>query len=295
MKSIVFSLPGNEDLVKSLAHILGAEIGALRTHRFPDQESYVRYETPIEGQRIILVCTLDRPDKKFLPLLFAAAAARDLGAAEVGLVSPYLAYMRQDHRFQSGEAITSKHFANALGGWIDWLVTIDPHLHRFTSLSEIYPVKAAVAHAATAISAWIRDSLDDPVLIGPDSESEQWVSAVAKGAGAPFMVLEKIRRGDRDVEVSVPYVEHWRNHTPVLVDDIISTARTMIETVGHLRAAGLAPPVCVGVHAVFADNAYKELQAAGAGPIVTTNTITHECNKIDITPLLAEGIQNFLD
>ncbi len=294
MKSVVFSLPGNKGMAKSLAHKLGADIGSLRTRRFPDQESYVRYETPIEGRKIILVCTLDRPDKKILPLLFAAAAARDLGAADIGLVAPYLAYMRQDRRFQSGEAVTSKHFASALGQWIDWLVTVDPHLHRLTSLSEVYAVRSAVAHAAPAISAWIHQSIKNPVLVGPDSESEQWVSAVSKSAGAPFLVLEKTRRGDRDVEVSVPDVEQWRNHTPVLVDDIISTARTMIETVGHLRAAGLAPPVCVGVHAVFADNAYKELQAAGAGRIVTTNTITHECNKIDVAPLLAEGIQNIL-
>ncbi len=295
MKSIIFSLPGNEGMAKSIAHKLGVQIGSLRTRRFPDQESYLRFETPIEGQKVILVCALDRPDKKFLPLLFAAAAARDLGAAEIGLVAPYLAYMRQDRRFQPGEAVTSKHFASALGQWIDWLVTIDPHLHRLTSLSEIYAVRSAVAHAAPAISAWIRDSIKSPVLVGPDSESEQWVSVVAKNAGAPFLVLEKTRRGDRDVEVSVPDVEQWRNHTPVLVDDIISTARTMIETIRHLRAAGLEPPVCVGVHAVFADDAYIELEAAGAGRVVTTNSIAHESNEIDVAPLLAEGVQNVLD
>ena len=224
----------------------------------------------------------------------AAAAARDLGAAEVGLVAPYLAYMRQDRRFQPGEAVTSKYFANTLSPWIDWLVTIDPHLHRVTSLSEIYSVRSAVAHAAPAVSAWIKETIPNPVLVGPDSESEQWVSAVAKNAGAPFMVLKKTWRGDRDVEVSVPHIERRRNHTPVLIDDIISTARTMIETVGHLKAAGLAPPVCVGVHAIFADDAYFELQRAGAGRIVTTNTITHESNDIDVAPLLAEGVQYVL-
>ncbi len=291
MKPIIFSLPGNDETANKIADKLSAEIGSLQIRRFPDLESYVRYETAVEGRKVFLVCTLDRPDDKFLPLLFAAAAARDLGAAEVGLVAPYLAYMRQDRRFQSGEAVTSKYFANTLSPWIDWLVTIDPHLHRVTSLSEIYSVRSAVAHAAPAVSAWIKETIPNPVLVGPDSESEQWVSAVAKNAGAPFMVLKKTRRGDRDVEVSVPDVENWRNHTPVLVDDIISTARTMIETIGNLTTAGLAPPVCVGVHAVFADDAYSELQRAGAGRIVTTNTITHESNDIDVAPLLAEGVQ----
>lgn len=292
MKTVVFPLAGNEGLAHTIARGIGAEIGALRVRRFPDGESYVRYESPVEGRRMILVCTLDRPDNKFLPLVFAAAAARDLGAVEVGLVAPYLAYMRQDRQFKPGEAVTSTHFARALGRWVDWLVTVDPHLHRRSSLSEIYPVPTATLHAAPAISGWIREAVTNPVLIGPDGESEQWVGAVAKDAGAPYVVLEKTRRGDRDVVVSVPDVEQWRESTPVLVDDIISTARTMIETVEHLKAAALAPPICIGVHAVFADHAYPDLQTAGARRIVTCNTIPHASNAINISALLVAGIHS---
>ena len=69
-----------------------------------------------------------------------------------------------------------------------------------------------------------------PLLIGPDEESAQWVAAVANCAGAPFVILEKHRRSDIDVQISVPHVERWQDHTPVLVDDIISTARTMVRS-----------------------------------------------------------------
>lgn len=165
-------------------------------------------------------------------------------------------------------------------------------LHGNPLLTWIYSIPTAALHAAPAISTWVRDAIKSPILIGPDSESEQWVTAVARDAGAPFVVLDKTRRGDRDVEVSVPHVDRWRDRTPVLVDDIISTARTMIETVGHLKAAGLAPPVCVGVHAVFADEAYEELQGAGAGQVVTCTTIPHVSNQIDLTELLADGVRS---
>lgn len=293
MAPIVFSLPGNEVLSSALVKRLDAERGELELRRFPDGETYVRLGTPVDRRRVILVCTLDRPDAKFLPLVLTAAAARDLGAMQVGLVSPYLAYMRQDRRFQAGEAVTSAYFAALLSKQVDWLVTVDPHLHRRSSLSEIYSIPFAVQHAASAISAWIRDEVRSPVLIGPDSESEQWVAAIAREAGVPFIVLEKNRRGDRDVEVSVPKVERWRDHTPVLIDDIISTARTMIETIVHLKAASLSPPVCIGIHGVFADNAYDEMQAAGAGRVVTCNTISHPSNAIDLTDLLADGVGGF--
>jgi len=290
----VFALPGNEALADRLAAALGAERGPLELRHFPDGETYLRYDVPVGGRPVLLCCSLDRPDDKLLPLVFAAATARELGAASVGLVCPYLAYMRQDRRFRDGEAVTSAIFAKLLSRAIDWLVTVDPHLHRRAALGEIYDVPCEALHAAPLLAGWIAGEVARPLLIGPDSESEQWVASVARAADAPCVVLEKTRRGDREVEVSVPEVEKWRTHTPVLVDDIVSTARTMIETVRHLRGAGMKPPVCVAIHAVFADDAYRDLCAAGAARVVSANTIPHASNGIDVTPLLAAGAGRML-
>ncbi len=142
-----------------------------------------------------------------LSLLFAAATARELGAVQIGLVAPYLAYMRQDRRFVPGEAVTSREIAQLLSEAFDWLVTIDLHLHRYNSLNEIHRIPTCVVHAASLISEWIKANLTNALIIGPDSESEQWVSTVAKDAGAPYTVLEEVRRGDRDVEISIKSLE----------------------------------------------------------------------------------------
>jgi ribose-phosphate pyrophosphokinase len=211
--------------------------------------------------------------------------AKERGALQVCLVAPYLSYMRQDSIFNPGEGVTSNYFAHLVSGFVDSLITIDPHLHRIKSLSEIYSIK--VSHAANHISAWIKKNIVSPILIGPDAESEQWVSEVAKNAKAPYIILTKIRHGDRDVEVSIPHFELYKNHIPVLVDDIISTGRTMIETIGHLKNAGMKPPVCIGVHAIFAENAFQEIKDSGARNIITCNSITHESNQIDISDLLS--------
>jgi len=117
---------------------------------------------------------------------------------------------------------------------------------------------------------------------------------VARRADAPFVVLTKSRRGDRDVDVSVPHVERWQSHTPVLVDDIVSTARTMIETVAHLRRAGLVAPVCVAVHAVFAQRAFEDLRAAGVADIVSCDTIPHPSNRIALASVIAAGVRKLL-
>ena len=290
MKFVILALPGNEQLAAGLAAKLQTEVGRMTVRRFPDGESYVRIETPVDGRHVVLACGLHDPDSKIPALLFAASTARELGAARVGLVAPYLAYMRQDKRFNEGESITSVHFAELVSRYFDWLVTVDPHLHRRSSLDDIYSIPGIAVHAAPLLAQWIRANVDLPVLIGPDSESEQWVSEVARGANAPWLVLDKIRRGDRDVSVSIPDITALRGRTPVLVDDIISTARTMMAAVRHLTGKGLAAPVCVGVHAIFAGDAHAELLSTGVGCVVTTNTIPHPSNAIDVTAALGVAL-----
>lgn len=288
---VVASLPENLALADRIAALLDIEQVGLEMRRFPDEETYLRYDSPVAGKRVAIVCSLDRPDRKFLPIAFAAGAARERGAAGVGLVAPYLAYMRQDASFHPGEAVTSKHFGRLLSSAIDWLVTVDPHLHRRKSLAEIFQIPAKAVHAAPLISQWINSEVAAPLLLGPDSESEQWVRAVASASDAPFAVMDKVRRGDRDVEVSLPDLTAWRDRTPVLIDDIASTATTMIEGVKRLRTAGMPDPICVAVHGIFAGDAYDALRRAGAQRIVTVNTIPHESNAIDATGLLAEAIR----
>jgi ribose-phosphate pyrophosphokinase len=149
-------------------------------------------------------------------------------------------------------------------------------------------------HAADSVARWLREHVEHPLLVGPDEESGQWVVDVARRADAPSVVLHKTRHGDRDVEVSVPEVERWRAHTPVLVDDIVSTGRTMAESIAHLRHAGLAAPVCVAVHAVFASQAFEDLLAAGAAQVISCDTIVHPSNRIALGAAIAAGVKELL-
>lgn len=285
---ILFAMPGNEKLTSALSSRLQIDIGSVIIRKFPDGESYIRFHSDVKNKKVIIVSTLDKPDEKLLPLYFLCRTATHLGAKDICLVSPYLAYMRQDKQFHAGEGITSEYFASLISQFAQMLITVDPHLHRRTSLSEIYGIPTAVVHAADLISEWIKEYVKNPVVIGPDSESKQWVSQVAANAGAPYLVLEKNRRGDSDVEIAVPNIENFRSHTPVLVDDIISTAGTMIEAIRGLGNADMKPAVCIGIHPVFAGDAYVALKKSGVVDVITCNTIEHESNRIDVTELLGE-------
>lgn len=290
---IVVALPGEEARAARLAAHLDAPLGAVRVHTFPDGESLVRLDADVTGRTVVFVRGLDRPDAKMLPLLFALRTARELGAASVGLVAPYLCYMRQDRRFHPGEAVAARLFADLLSPAVDWLVAVDPHLHRLPSLDAVYSAPSVVVHAASAIADWVRAHVPDPLLVGPDEESAQWAAEVAAGAGAPHVVLTKTRRGDREVEIHAPDLSAFRGKTPVLVDDIVSTGRTLAATAERLRAAGLPPAVVVAVHALFAEGAAEALAAAGVGRVVSCDTVAHPTNAIALDAPLAAAVRRF--
>ncbi|MBT4879653.1 MAG: ribose-phosphate pyrophosphokinase [Alphaproteobacteria bacterium] len=290
MKPLIFSLFEENTLADSVAKGLEADRGKILRRRFPDGETYLRVEENVKGRDIVVVDSLDQPDEKILPLLFFSDTVKELGARSIGLVAPYLAYMRQDKRFRPGEAVTSNCFAGLISKYFDWLVTLDPHLHRHKTLDEIYSIPNSVVSAADSIVEWIGSQVDNPLLIGPDEESKQWVVQIADALDAPNIVLEKTRLGDRTIELTFPDLAAYKDHTPVLVDDIISTATTMIASLQELKKEKFHPAVCIGVHGIFAGDAFKKLKSAGAERIVTCNTVPHESNKIDISAPLCEGI-----
>jgi ribose-phosphate pyrophosphokinase len=258
--------------------------------RFPDGETYFRLLSKKFNKKIIIIADLNQPDNKLMPLLTVAESLKTLGVKSVGLVSPYLPYMRQDIAFHSGEAITSRVFSKIISDYFDWMVTVDPHLHRYHDLSEIYSIPTQLVHANRAIASWVKNNIKNPILIGPDSESEQWLSKIAGYENLPFIIFEKQRHGDYDVEVSSPKLTRYLDHTPVLIDDIISTAKTMIVTIEYLTQLSMQPAICIGVHAVFSEQSDKFLVKNNIRKLVTCNTIFHETNQIDLSDDLIAGI-----
>jgi ribose-phosphate pyrophosphokinase len=290
MRTILLTLPNNNELAERLLEPLGAELGECTMRGFPDGETYIRIVTNLTNSRVIILASLDRPDDKILSLIFLAETAKAHGVHEVGLITPYLAYMRQDREFNPGEGVSARYFARLLSQSFSWIVTIDPHLHRLPFLGEIFSIPTKVLHAAETVRDWIKLNVKNPVIFGPDEESGQWVRAAALKETLPFVIFNKKRISSTEVRLTLPNIDRFKEHTPILFDDIISTGQTMIATTKALLEAGLKPPVCIGIHGLFAGSAYQDLQDAGAAMIVTTNTIHHPSNAIDIAPLLAKGV-----
>jgi ribose-phosphate pyrophosphokinase len=290
-KIAIFNLYAEDhEIAQSLVEYLSAEPGKLKQHYFPDKEYQICLESEIKDKDVILVCSLVDPNPKVIPLIFFAKTAKLLGAKSVRLIAPYLSYMRQDKQFHLGEGISAHYFLELLGSCFDALITLDPHLHRIHALAPFFGNPCSVLHANQLLANWISMHVEAPYLIGPDEESRQWVEEIAKLCCAPFQVLAKKRKDDITIEIALPKLSYSESHTPILIDDIISSGCTMIEGVRLTKQLFTKPVVCMAIHALFAGEAYKKLYQAGAGKVVTTNSIAHCSNTIDISVILASAV-----
>lgn len=293
MARILFNLNGHDNIAKAICQQCQAGMGEYARRQFPDGETYLRIDSAVKDFDVIVLCGLEQPDDKFLPLVFFARQLKEMGARSVGLVTPYLAYMRQDRRFMDGEALTSRHFAQMLSAHFDWLVTVDPHLHRYHSLDEIYTVPSRALQAAPLLAQFVRDQ-GDVWLLGPDEESAQWVSVMAETAGVPWAVARKERFGDRDVRVTLPYTSAFTGRRAMLVDDVISSGHTMQRALLALKAQGFEGSDCLCIHGLFADGCDAMLKEAGAARLISCNSILHPSNRVDLGPMIAEAVGSLL-
>lgn len=286
---LLCALSGSEHLAGPLVDGLDAEAGRLEGRHFPDGETYLRFHTNPAGRDLALLSCLRDPDAKLLSLLFAARTAWDLGANSVGLIAPYMPYLRQDIAFHPGEAVSARHVGALLSDVFSWVATLDPHLHRLCTLADVFAVPAIAGQAAPAIAAWIETNVERPVIIGPDAESEQWASAIAAECNASSIVLQKDRLGDHSVEIEVPPGLDLGGHTPVMVDDIVSSGGTLSALISQFRARGYASPICCVVHALFSRETWQHLLDTGARRVVSTTSLNHPTNAIDVSKAISSA------
>jgi ribose-phosphate pyrophosphokinase len=289
--TVLFHFLDYEAFAFELVKGLGWKQGELKFHQFPDSEISIRLMSAIKNPDVYLLTNLHHPNEKLIKLIFFSETARAAGAKKLTLIAPYLSYMRLDEVTRPGEGLTSLYFAQLISRYFDRIITVDPHLHRYRSLDQLYPIKTDVVHSAPIVANWVWRNVENPLIIGPDEESEQWIKQIAHEAKVPYVIFKKKRYGDNTVSISAPLMSEYRDHIPVMIDDIISTASTMIQGIKVLQSSGMKKPVCVGIHAVFAEGAKQNLLDAGAAQIVSSNTIPHSTNAIDLCPLMIDLLQ----
>lgn len=289
MNTVILGFPDSRAASDRLAAELGLPGDEVQVRRFPDGEALVRI--PMAAQTVILYRSLDDPDSKLIELILAAAAARDAGATRVILIAPYLAYMRQDAAFHAGEAVSQRVIGALISDHFDGLLTVDPHLHRISRLSEAVPRIPAIALSAAPVLRRCIEVGARPVIVGPDSEARAWTECIAAPLGLDMLIGGKERRSDTEVSVWIDDIDLVAGRPAILVDDVVSTGRTLQSSAGLLRRAGATDVQALVTHCLADGDVLKALTASGIRRLASCDSVAGSTATLSLAPILAIAVR----
>jgi ribose-phosphate pyrophosphokinase len=263
----------SDDLGSRVCNELDVEAATCLRGEFPDGELQPVVCSPVRGHDVYVVQSTSPPvDRNLLELLLLADACRRAGAARVTAVIPYFAYARQDRRNAAGAALGAAVVGatiRAVG--VDQLIVVDPHV---AALEAIVGVPLERVSAATSISAALADlSEGERVVVAPDLGAVKLANHYARLLGASTAVISKERLSGLSVKAH-EVIGDVAGKSPIIVDDMISTAGTVVEAADALRAAGAAEGVVVAAtHGLFVDPAVRRLRELAPAALLTTDTV----------------------
>ena len=292
---IIIPGPASAVLGEAIAKELGFEATLLNHRLFPDGETYIRFPEPIQGKTVVLVqTTAPNPDRKLMQLMFMARTAKDMGAARIVAVIPYLAYARQDKRFLEGEALSFDIILGMLeSAGVNDTVLID--IHNENAVEALMKKHEMRIHNLTAIyylAQYMKDnSYQGAYSLSPDLGRSELVEKVSQVMGGGFAFFMKVR--DRYTGKTTMKVKNLDldGKDVVIFDDIISSGGTMARAIQGLKDQGAGKVAAVCTHALPVPGANEKLKNAGADKIVATDTVESIYETVSVAKLVADFLK----
>ncbi|MCP8308707.1 MAG: ribose-phosphate pyrophosphokinase [archaeon] len=282
--------PASKELAISLARNLGANLVDINAKLFPDDESYFRIMSDVRNKRVAIVQSTYPPvDRHILQLLFLAHKLSEDGA-EVHAVIPYLAYSRQHRAFLKGEVVSLGVFAHLLRSvGVKRVVTVD--IHNVEGLG-LFSIPAYSVSAIPLMAEYFDKNynLSEAIAVSPDFGGSVRVEAFAKILKIDHIVLPKIRDKITGEVLFKDMIKQFQNRDIILVDDIISSGKTMEQATIKLKEYGAKRVFATCTHPLLVGDALDRIKRAGVEEVIGTNTIPSPISKIDMAPILASHL-----
>ena len=295
--AMLFSGSSNRPLAQEIASLLGISLGKMDLHFFPDKEIYVEILDHVEQRDIFVLQTLALdPNVYLMELLIILDALKRAGAASIRVVLPYYAYARQDRLDKPGTAITAKLIADMMTkAGADHIITVDLHSEQIEGFFDI-PMEHLLTR--TLLIPYCSSlNLENLVVVAPDKGGIKIASAYAKELEIPMALIDKERLDPFRVKMTM-FVGNVKGCTVLLVDDMCSTAGTLLQAASACIELGATRVLSVVGHGLFIGNALESIAKSPIEMVITTNSVPISENVrlqpkirvVSIAPLLADAM-----
>jgi ribose-phosphate pyrophosphokinase len=298
---MLFSGQGYPELADRIADRLDIDLGGVELRRFSGGEMYARYLDSVRGADVFIVQSLGEPvNRNLMQLLIMIDAAKRASAKRITAVIPWYAYSRQDRKSKPREPITARLVANMIQvAGAERIMTMDLHVGQIEGFFS-FPVDHLTAMHTFVdyfVEAGFRDA-PDAVVVAPDTGEVKVAKRLADHLGLPWAIVNKMRREPGTSEVT-HVIGDVRNKRVIMIDDLIDRGGTLCNAAERLIEEGATEAYACATHAVFSDDAYKQIEASPLKEVVVTDTLPlkegepqSKISTLSIAPILASTIRN---
>ncbi|NUN11605.1 ribose-phosphate pyrophosphokinase [Candidatus Micrarchaeota archaeon] len=293
---LVVGCSKSRKLALKLSKELKASYSDLFVDEFPDGELRIRFQTALKGKTVLLVQSMHpSPNDSLMELLLALRTAKELNAKKIIAVVPYLAYARQDVRFNPGECVSNKIIARMIeDAGANAFVTVNTHLHRISSLKEIFKIPSVdILLNDYFADYYAAKKYANILVVGPDIESTPWIKHIAKKLKADYYVFNKKRFTGTKIENIILPGLNAEGKNVLLIDDVASTGNTLISVSKILKKYGAKRVDCVVTH-LLDESGGKKILNGGISSIACADTLENKYVRIDCSKAIALAVRKLV-
>ncbi len=297
----IFAGSSHKDLAQSMAAGLNKDLSPITIKHFACGEIYVKFDESFRGQDVFLLqtCRTGHMNDDLMELFLMIDAARQSFARNIHVILPYFAYSRQDKIHEAREGISAKLFADLMvKAGAGHVVTLHLHSDQIQGFFDV-PVDN-LNPRRIFVDYFAAKKLKDAVVVSPDAGGAKMAKKFADELGVPMCILHKQRPEHNVSEVS-HVIGDVAGKTPIIVDDMVDTAGSVVAAKAALIAAGANDEVYLcATHPIFSGPARERLSDANFTEIVCTDSLPVEnpptnFKALSMAPLLAGVVKNVVE
>ncbi len=297
----VFTGTANPSLADEICQNLGCKLGDCSVTHFADGEIYFQILENVRGADVFVIQPTCTPvNSNLMEMVLMMDAFKRSSARRITAVVPYFGYARQDRKDKPRVPISSKVVSDILSLAADRLMTMDLHAAQIQGFFDI-PVDHLFA-APVLVDFFRKTELPNLTVVSPDAGGVERARAFAKRLNGELAIIDK-RRTEANVAEVMNVIGDVRGRTALIVDDIVDTAGTLVNSVAALYEAGAEKVYACCTHAPLSGPAMDRIQESRLEELVTTNTIplqpevleSGKVRVLSVANLLARGIQSIHD
>lgn len=281
----IFSGTSCPQLAKSISQKSKIPQGNLEIGKFSDGEIDVYVKDDVNNSNVFIIQSNSAPvNDNIIELSLIADALKRSGAQKITAVIPYFGYSRKEKQSRPGEPISAKVIADLIvASGISKVICLDLHSDAIVGF---FNVPVIYLSALEVLASRVKkEKIKSPIIVSPDVGGVKRARNFANILNAPLVVIEKHRDiGQRDKIEVLSMSGEIKGDTAIIIDDVISTGGTIIESAYALKERGVKKIIVCATHGVLVGNVIQNLEKSSIDKVLITDSIERKLksSKIEI-------------